>query len=63
MDFDPEHMAAHGGAGRYSRLDPELLPRPLYIMYSENPSESGKVGVRAGAHVSPYHVARARAVM
>eukprot|EP00198_Chlamydomonas_reinhardtii_P010397 XP_001699734.1 predicted protein [Chlamydomonas reinhardtii] len=49
MDFDPEHMAAHGGAGRYSRLDPELLPRPLYIMYSENPSESGKVhsGVKA----------------
>ncbi|KAG2454510.1 hypothetical protein HYH02_000357 [Chlamydomonas schloesseri] len=49
MDFDAEHMAAHGGAGRYSRLDPELLPSPLYIMYSENPSESGKVhsGVKA----------------
>ncbi|KAG2436323.1 hypothetical protein HXX76_006633 [Chlamydomonas incerta] len=49
MDFDPAHMAAHSGAGRYSRLDPELLPKPLYIMYSENPSESGKVhsGVKA----------------
>ncbi|KAG2493174.1 hypothetical protein HYH03_008596 [Edaphochlamys debaryana] len=48
LDFDAAHMKAHGGAGRYTRLDPALLP-PLHIMYSENPSESGKVhsGVKA----------------
>ncbi|GIL91799.1 hypothetical protein Vretifemale_19394 [Volvox reticuliferus] len=43
MDFNSEYMQAHGGVGRYSRIDTSLLPQPLYIMYSKNPSESGKV--------------------
>ncbi|EFJ46428.1 hypothetical protein VOLCADRAFT_105558 [Volvox carteri f. nagariensis] len=43
MDFDRAYMAANGGVGRYSRIAASLLPQPLYIMYSQNPSESGKV--------------------
>lgn len=42
MDFDERVMAAHGGLGSYIRLNPELLP-PLYLMYSKQPKESGKV--------------------
>ncbi|GLC39983.1 hypothetical protein PLESTB_001630000 [Pleodorina starrii] len=43
-------VQVYGGAvhmdfavGRYSRIDSSLLPQPLYVMYSANPSESGKV--------------------
>ncbi|GIL66201.1 hypothetical protein Vafri_19795 [Volvox africanus] len=43
MDFNSEYMQAHGGVGRYCHIDTSLLPQPLYIMYSQNPSESGKV--------------------
>ena len=44
MDFDEQYMAGSGGVGRYSRLDPALLP-PLHLMYSSHPKESGKVCV------------------
>ncbi len=49
MDFDEQYMAGSGGVGRYTRLDPSLLP-PLHLMYSSHPSESGKVrgSMRAG---------------
>ncbi|GLI63469.1 hypothetical protein VaNZ11_006443 [Volvox africanus] len=43
MDFNSAFMQAHGGVGRYCHIDTSLLPQPLYIMYSQNPSESGKV--------------------
>lgn len=44
MDFDQALMAAQGH-GRYERLDPALLPDGgrLYLMYCDNPSDSGRV--------------------
>ncbi|KAJ7566385.1 hypothetical protein O6H91_02G100200 [Diphasiastrum complanatum] len=41
MDFEKDHMQRTGN-GIYTPLDPSLLP-PLYIIYAENPSDSGKV--------------------
>ncbi|EFJ23156.1 hypothetical protein SELMODRAFT_232550 [Selaginella moellendorffii] len=41
MDFDEEHMLRTGN-GIYKRMDPQLLP-PLYVIYAQNPSDSGKV--------------------
>lgn len=41
MDFDKQYMEEHGH-GQYIPLDPSLLP-PLYLMYSNDPSDSGKV--------------------
>ncbi|KAK8450266.1 hypothetical protein SEVIR_7G340545v4 [Setaria viridis] len=41
MDFSKEHMDKLGH-GIYRRLDANLLP-PLYLIYAENPSDSGKV--------------------
>ena len=43
MDFDPVYRASHGGQGEYLPLDPQLLPPHLYLLYSQQPSESGKV--------------------
>lgn len=41
MDFSQEHMDKLGH-GIYTPLDVGLLP-PLYLIYAENPSDSGKV--------------------
>ncbi|KAJ7566386.1 hypothetical protein O6H91_02G100200 [Diphasiastrum complanatum] len=41
QDFEKDHMQRTGN-GIYTPLDPSLLP-PLYIIYAENPSDSGKV--------------------
>ncbi|VAI54144.1 probable glucuronokinase 2 [Triticum dicoccoides] len=41
MDFSQEHMDKLGH-GVYTPLDVDLLP-PLYLIYAENPSDSGKV--------------------
>ncbi|CAL8464332.1 g3867 [Coccomyxa elongata] len=41
MDFDQEHMQAHG-CGRYESLDPALLPR-LWLVHVAEPSDSGAV--------------------
>jgi glucuronokinase len=41
MDFNREHMAAHG-AGRYEELDPACLP-PLYIAYRTDLSEGSEI--------------------
>lgn len=41
MDFSKEHMDKLGH-GIYTPLDVNLLP-PLYLIYAENPSDSGKV--------------------
>ncbi|CAM0149311.1 unnamed protein product [Urochloa decumbens] len=41
MDFSKEHMDMLGH-GIYMPLDVNLLP-PLYLIYAENPSDSGKV--------------------
>lgn len=41
MDFNREHMQAHG-CGIYCSLKPELLPR-LWLVWCDNPSDSGKV--------------------
>ncbi|CAO2199785.1 unnamed protein product [Urochloa humidicola] len=41
MDFNKEHMDKLGH-GLYRPLDVNLLP-PLYLIYAENPSDSGKV--------------------
>ncbi|CAL4884577.1 unnamed protein product [Urochloa decumbens] len=41
MDFSKEHMDMLGH-GIYRPLDVNLLP-PLYLIYAENPSDSGKV--------------------
>jgi glucuronokinase len=45
MDFEREHLEAHGH-GRYEPLDPALLP-PLYVAYRED--ASGRSGVTHGA--------------
>ncbi|KAK9152413.1 hypothetical protein Syun_010722 [Stephania yunnanensis] len=41
MDFRKEHMDKWG-YGMYAPMDISLLP-PLYLIYAENPSDSGKV--------------------
>ncbi|KAM7268710.1 hypothetical protein ACFE04_010876 [Oxalis oulophora] len=41
MDFSKEHMDKLGH-GIYTPMDVSLLP-PLYLIYAENPSDSGKV--------------------
>ncbi|KMZ57944.1 Galactokinase [Zostera marina] len=41
MDFDKKFMEEKGH-GRYTPMDVNLLPR-LYLIYAENPSDSGKV--------------------
>ncbi|KAK9904684.1 hypothetical protein WJX75_000560 [Coccomyxa subellipsoidea] len=41
MDFDRDHMQAHG-YGRYECLDPAVLPR-LWLVYAKEPSDSGAV--------------------
>ncbi|KAL4189801.1 hypothetical protein AMTRI_Chr08g208980 [Amborella trichopoda] len=41
MDFSKEHMDKLGH-GLYTPMDPSILP-PLYLIYAENPSDSGKV--------------------
>lgn len=41
MDFSKEHMDKLGH-GIYTPLDVNLLP-PLYLIYADNPSDSGKV--------------------
>ncbi|KAJ4729317.1 Glucuronokinase 1 [Melia azedarach] len=41
MDFSKEHMDELGH-GIYTPMDIDLLP-PLYLIYAENPSDSGKV--------------------
>ncbi|XAR51920.1 Glucuronokinase [Bertholletia excelsa] len=41
MDFDKKHMNELGH-GMYVPMDISLLP-PLYLIYAENPSDSGKV--------------------
>lgn len=41
MDFNSEHMQTTG-CGIYESLKPELLPR-LWLIYCDNPSDSGKV--------------------
>ncbi|KAI4350623.1 hypothetical protein L6164_005065 [Bauhinia variegata] len=41
MDFSKEHMD-NLGHGIYTPMDLSLLP-PLYLIYAENPSDSGKV--------------------
>ncbi|KAK9806753.1 hypothetical protein WJX72_001492 [[Myrmecia] bisecta] len=41
MDFDRKYMDAHGH-GRYEPLDVSLVP-PLWLVYAENPSDSGTV--------------------
>ncbi|EMS60120.1 putative glucuronokinase 2 [Triticum urartu] len=41
MDFSQEHMDKLGH-GVYTPLEVDLLP-PLYLIYAENPSDSGKV--------------------
>jgi glucuronokinase len=41
MDFNQDHMQARG-CGLYQSLRPQLLPR-LWLIYCDNPSDSGKV--------------------
>lgn len=41
MDFDKDYMDSRGH-GIYTPMDPDFLPE-LYIIYAENPSDSGKV--------------------
>lgn len=41
MDFEQQHMAAHG-CGLYESLDPALLPR-LWLVWCDNPSDSGRM--------------------
>ncbi|CAA0833782.1 Glucuronokinase 1 [Striga hermonthica] len=41
MDFNKKHMEEFGH-GEYIPMDVDLLP-PLYLIYAENPSDSGKV--------------------
>ncbi|KAL6518792.1 Glucuronokinase 1 [Orobanche hederae] len=41
MDFSKKHMEDQG-YGKYEPMDIALLP-PLYLIYAENPSDSGKV--------------------
>lgn len=41
MDFDKKHMEEFG-YGQYEQMDIGLLPQ-LYLIYAENPSDSGKV--------------------
>jgi glucuronokinase len=41
MDFDRQVMELTGG-GRYTSLDPALLPR-LWLIWCDNPSDSGAV--------------------
>ena len=41
MDFDKEKME-RDGYGEYVPLDPGQLPQ-LYLVYAENPGDSGKV--------------------
>ncbi|KAL7094886.1 hypothetical protein ACP275_11G132900 [Erythranthe tilingii] len=41
MDFNKKHMEDLG-YGEYTHMDVDLLP-PLYLIYAENPSDSGKV--------------------
>ncbi|XP_051141429.1 glucuronokinase 1-like [Andrographis paniculata] len=41
MDFDKKHMEEFG-YGKYEAMDIDLLPQ-LYLIYAENPSDSGKV--------------------
>jgi glucuronokinase len=40
MDFS-ENLMARDGHGRYERLPASLLPR-LWLVYAENPSDSGR---------------------
>lgn len=40
-DFNKKHMEDFG-YGEYTPMDVDLLP-PLYLIYAENPSDSGKV--------------------
>ncbi|GBG68919.1 hypothetical protein CBR_g3618 [Chara braunii] len=42
MDFDRDVMTRIGG-GIYEPMDPGLLPPHMYVVYSHNPEESGKV--------------------
>ena len=44
MDFEPEAMARRGH-GDYRELDPALLP-PLWLVWADNPSDSGRVHAR-----------------
>jgi len=41
MDFDEDHMKSNGH-GQYHPLPVALLPR-LWLVYCDNPSDSGKV--------------------
>lgn len=41
MDFNTDYMREHG-YGMYQPLDASLLP-PLWLMYCDNPSDSGKM--------------------
>lgn len=41
MDFD-QHLVERDGHGYYERMDLNLLP-PLYLAYTEEPSDSGKI--------------------
>lgn len=41
------------GHGIYKPMDISLLP-PLYLIYAENPSDSGKVSIEAQLHFSSY---------
>ncbi|KAG1365719.1 hypothetical protein COCNU_12G007190 [Cocos nucifera] len=43
MDFSKEYMDK-SGHGMYTPMDISLLP-PLHLIYAENPSDSGKLGV------------------
>ena len=43
MDFNEQQMQRHG-RGTYLPLDPDLLPVDLlYVMFADNPSDSGAV--------------------
>lgn len=42
-DFNQKHMEELGH-GIYTPMDIDLLP-PLYLIYAENPSDSGKVSI------------------
>lgn len=41
MDFDQQYMQQYGH-GQYTPLPTSLLPR-LYLLYGDNPGDSGKV--------------------
>lgn len=43
QDFGKNHMDELGH-GIYTPMDVDLLP-PLYLIYAENPSDSGKVSI------------------